>query len=299
MPLFARPLQNQDDGCVRGLTLITLLAAAVTAGAAAAPAQANHGPLPWLGGLPEVSAFEHHIGPFASQLARRDVSVICNGANDWAILAAQGRFDASRVWGYVTFQWFHEPGRSVFGPIHYAQVSDKACWYLDEFWAAPDKRATTVECQVGTKTEYRTEFTYRTKPIWVTKRVTVGGKKVTKRIRAVRRVAVGITRAVEVPVTGRCADYLLKLRALQTLSHESMHLQGIRQEGLAECYGMQLIDDAARWLGTELALSREIARDYWTEVYLKRSPRSSYRLYNCVDGDALDLNPGSAVWPAG
>ncbi|MEX2212029.1 MAG: hypothetical protein WD689_09750 [Gaiellaceae bacterium] len=151
-------------------------------------------------------------------------------------------------------------------PLDETQLSDRACLYLEAFHAAKDKEAMTVGCRIGT-------------------RLVVKGT----RARRARRE----------PVYGRCPDYGLTLSALVTLAHESVHLRGFVDEGVVECFAMQLMDDAARWLGAPDALASRLAADYWADIYTRLRPDSDYYHPDCVDGSPLDLSPGPGAWPAG
>lgn len=260
--------------------LALILATLVLAPAAAA---ADGRSLPWTGGQAVVSELEAYTGAFAGSLAGRAVSVFCNGETDWGVLAEQGDFDANVVWGYVVFQW--SPSQALFTPLDYTHLSPNACWYLDRFWAAPDKLAVTRRCRTGTDVGYES--------VTVVRKQRVRGRWVVKQVRRTVR------RPVETPVYGECADYRRTLFAVQTLAHESVHLRGFAEEGLAECYGLQFLDDAARWLGADEALAAEMAADYWSLIYLRQRVDSEYFRADCVDGSALDLSPASAAWPAG
>lgn len=253
--------------------------------ALAPAAAASHGPLPWAGGQPVVSELEAQAGSFAGSVVGRAVSAICNGETDWGVLAQQGGFDPADVWGYVVFRW--APGSGRFVPLDYTHLSNQACWYLDEFRGAADKRAATKRCRTGADVIYESSTVVRKK------RVRVRGRWVVRRVRATVR------RAVEIPAYGPCPDYPQTLFALQTLAHETVHLHGILDERLAECYGMQLLDEAARSLGADDALAAELAADYWSAMYLRQRPGSEYFRADCVDGSPLDLSPASSAWPAG
>jgi hypothetical protein len=248
-------------------------------------AAAAERPLPWAGGQSVVSEFEAGAAAFAGSIAGRPVEVFCNGETDWSVLAQQGDFDPNLVWGYVVFRWRPADGRFI--PLDYSHLSHNACWYLDEFRGAADKLAATKRCQTGTDVLYESVTVVRKQ------RVRVRGRWVT---RSVRRT---VQRPVEIPVYGQCPDYRRTLFALQTLAHESMHLRGIVDEGLTECYGMQLLDDVARWFGADDALAAELATDYWNEFYVRQRPESEYFRADCVDGSSLDLSPASTSWPAG
>jgi hypothetical protein len=87
--------------------------------------------------------------------------------------------------------------------------------------------------------------------------------------------------------------------ALATVSHESYHLLGYRNEGQVECYGMQSIWFVASKLGAQLAESQAIASFYATQMYPQRRTRTpAYWSAQCKDGGKLDLRPSLRRWPS-
>ncbi len=111
------------------------------------------------------------------------------------------------------------------------------------------------------------------------KRLKVKGKWVTK--------IVWVTETSEVPVTtpryGVCPDYQNRVFALQTISHESQHLLGIRDEATAECNGMQKLSWFARQFGATAAEGRQMAEDYYRDFYEVKRPGTPYFLPTCPD----------------
>jgi hypothetical protein len=79
------------------------------------------------------------------------------------------------------------------------------------------------------------------------------------------------------------------------LAHESSHLAGVRDEAAADCYGLQRTAVAAQDLGADRAEAERLARIALVERTLTAPP--DYRSPECRDGGALDLDPGSSVWP--
>ena len=79
------------------------------------------------------------------------------------------------------------------------------------------------------------------------------------------------------------------------LAHESIHLSGIRDEAQADCFGFQ----KTAFVAEELGASPDEARRYAELAIIERtqSAPQEYRSPDCHDGGALDLNPGSSVWP--
>jgi hypothetical protein len=84
--------------------------------------------------------------------------------------------------------------------------------------------------------------------------------------------------------------------AVGTLAHEAMHIAGFHDEGIADCYAMQLTAMTASSLGAE--------RDYADELQalnyeFSRDNRSGteYDSPDCYDGGPLDLAPEDPRWP--
>ena len=87
--------------------------------------------------------------------------------------------------------------------------------------------------------------------------------------------------------------------ALATVSHESYHLLGYRNEAQVECYGMQSIWFVANKLGASLPLSQAIATFYATRMYPRRRTQTpAYWSAQCRDGGKYDLRPTLARWPS-
>jgi hypothetical protein len=83
--------------------------------------------------------------------------------------------------------------------------------------------------------------------------------------------------------------------SVATLAHESMHVSGIRNEAIAECYGMQRIRATAVGLGRTAHEGRYLATLFWRHWYSWLPP--GYRSRECRKGGPLDLHPRSEVWP--
>ena len=262
----------------------------------ASSASAADRELPWASGQGVVSAFEATAAQWVNQIAKRqDLQVICNGNYDWGVLAAQGRFDPARVWGYViqrfnvnTFRWEPHP---------YTHISEAGCLYADRFWAAADKTL-VKNCQTGTEPIYEDRTVTKVKYVWKTVKKKVKGK--VKKVRVKKRVLVKTVVTVKVteePIYSVCDDWSETLFALETFSHETMHLLGVTSESQAECWGMQLIAHVAIHFGATNEFAREIATDFHATWY---SPsRGEYWRADCVDGGPFDLYPASTSWPAG
>lgn len=90
------------------------------------------------------------------------------------------------------------------------------------------------------------------------------------------------------------------VQALETISHESYHLLGYRNEATAECYGLQSLWYAAVKLGATADLGEALAALYAREMYPTRRTGShpGYWSAECRDGGKLDLRPASRAWPS-
>jgi hypothetical protein len=80
--------------------------------------------------------------------------------------------------------------------------------------------------------------------------------------------------------------------ALATLTHEGEHAYGIRGEKKAECYAMQDMEFAAKYLGLGQLYGRALGKFYWRYVY----PYSAYWSGACHEGGPWDIYDGT-VWP--
>ena len=95
------------------------------------------------------------------------------------------------------------------------------------------------------------------------------------------------------PQTGK--PLALVAIAVETLMHEAQHVRGVWNEPGAECYGMQMLREAARDLGAPKAYADRLAEVYWEELY-ELLPET-YQSPECRDGGAMDANPNTSVWP--
>jgi hypothetical protein len=94
----------------------------------------------------------------------------------------------------------------------------------------------------------------------------------------------------------RCTmDTVKSLHALQTLAHESWHLEGQRSEAITECYALQTTAEVAERLGATPPEGQSAARAVSTLLYPRMPPE--YQTRDCHDGGPLDLHPGSSLWP--
>ena len=102
----------------------------------------------------------------------------------------------------------------------------------------------------------------------------------------------------QLAVKHRTPPFTQTARALAVLGHESWHLQGVRNEGLANCYGYQ----SGVEIGVHLGLSEKTARAMMREQLATNASDSGlnvqYRVPSeCRDGGTADLHPSSAGFP--
>jgi hypothetical protein len=83
--------------------------------------------------------------------------------------------------------------------------------------------------------------------------------------------------------------------AVHVLTHESMHLIGVKQESRAECDAMQRDTKTAQELGATPAQARLVAEAYAEQVYPDMP--SDYRDDSCVKDGPWDKTPGDGTWP--
>jgi hypothetical protein len=87
-------------------------------------------------------------------------------------------------------------------------------------------------------------------------------------------------------------------RAIAVLAHESWHLRGVRDEGLANCYGFQ----SGVQIGVNLGLSERTARGLMREQFATNASDARGNLQylvpgGCRDGGSEDLNPAVSDFP--
>ena len=102
----------------------------------------------------------------------------------------------------------------------------------------------------------------------------------------------------QLAVKHRAQSFSRTARAIAVLAHESWHLRGERDEGLANCYGFQ----SGVGIGVNLGLSRSRARAMMQEQLATNAsdsgPNTQYRVPSgCRNGGAEDLNPTGAAFP--
>jgi hypothetical protein len=83
--------------------------------------------------------------------------------------------------------------------------------------------------------------------------------------------------------------------AAHTLAHESFHLRGFQDEGIAECYALQNTAFVAERLGVATRQAEELQAWLYKDGY-PNEPQD-YQSAGCYSGGPLDLRPQSSVFP--
>jgi hypothetical protein len=97
---------------------------------------------------------------------------------------------------------------------------------------------------------------------------------------------------------GRTQSFPRTARAIAVLAHEAWHLQGVSDEGLANCYGFQ----SGVQIGVNLGLSEGTARSMMRQQLATNASDAAgtpdYLVSSeCRNGGADDLSPGSDAFP--
>ena len=86
-----------------------------------------------------------------------------------------------------------------------------------------------------------------------------------------------------------------QILAVHIVGHETMHINNIREEAVAECTAVQLNHLIAEELGATPDEARELQRRYFAEDYPRQ--RSNYISGECREGGDLDMNPDRKEFP--
>lgn len=103
-----------------------------------------------------------------------------------------------------------------------------------------------------------------------------------------------LTRYLRSP-TGRPSE--AEVVAVHILTHEAMHMEGIRNEAAADCAAVQRDAATARMLGADAEAAAALVRRYWVEVYPRLG--GDYRSADCGPGGRLDEALPDAPWAPG
>ncbi len=82
--------------------------------------------------------------------------------------------------------------------------------------------------------------------------------------------------------------------AVHTLTHEAIHMRGVRDEAMTECLAMQHDSAMAGALGAPPDAARALAVTYWSAIYPDMP--SGYRSEECGPDGELDSGSADAPW---
>ena len=87
-------------------------------------------------------------------------------------------------------------------------------------------------------------------------------------------------------------------RAIAVLAHEAWHLKGVRNEGLANCYGFQSGVEIGQHLGLSERRARAMMREQLATNVSDSGSNVQYRVPSgCSSGGAEDLRPAEPAFP--
>jgi hypothetical protein len=84
--------------------------------------------------------------------------------------------------------------------------------------------------------------------------------------------------------------------AVHVLTHEAMHMAGLREEAKAECAAVQRDARTATLLGATETQAQALVRDYWQQVYPRLT--DAYRSADCAADGSLDEGLPNPPWAA-
>lgn len=84
--------------------------------------------------------------------------------------------------------------------------------------------------------------------------------------------------------------------AVTTLAHEAVHLLGVEDEAVTECYAMQLTEVVAHRLGVARTYGYSLGRIVWLHDWPAQRG-TEYWTADCYNGGPLDLFPKIKAWP--
>lgn len=231
-------------------------------------ARADDGGAPWDGGAAVETATEARLGQAAGEIAGRPVQVRCEAPADWTTIVRQT--GESNLAGFV---WF-----TAGAPADSMELGPDTCGLLDAFVKAPPAE----QCVVGTTVQAAASPAVRT----------LAARRQPGRVKP-------LAASVKAPVYGACPQDATRVYAVWTLAHEAVHLSGQRDEAVADCSSLQLLERTASRLGAGPAAAKALAV-YAADWYAKVWPASKPGYYSpeCRDGGALDLNLQSPAWPS-
>ena len=287
--------------------VIGLAVAAVTVSASADTAPVADSPdLPWTNPTHETE-LELLLSRIATHIAKKDVTVRCEGDTDWRKLVTERGGDPDAELGYVGVDFSRRTGelRSL---ADFAELTgEMICLPLKKFAVAATK---PTKCVVTR---------YKKSTVYVQKLVQGSMKRVptvvvTKVKVPPARCYLGSMRVARTMPESYWEAYWGYSTAILTLAHEAIHLGGMvgmrfgngvvagdpDSEAKANCHGMQWMSFVAQQLGAAPEDAQSIAVFYWDVIYpgYKTSAYSNYWSADCRPGGPMDVRPaGKTAWP--
>jgi hypothetical protein len=317
-------LLTRAGALLAAIAALAVLAAGLVGGAAADTAPIPASPdLPWTHPTHE-SHLELLLSKIATTIAKKPVTIRCEGDTDWRKLVTERGGDPGAELGYVGVD-FHPFTGQLRSLETFAELAGEAiCLPLKRFATASPK---PTKCNV---TRLVTKRSFVKRKLLVPRKVVVQGKRTEQLVFVTRRVPVYTTRKVKLGLKpcylgNRNAArqmpesywdaYAVYSDAILTLTHEAIHLGGTiggwrvrsgaiagdaQAEAKATCFGMQWMPYAAIELGASPDDAQAIAQFYWDNIYpeYRTSKYSQYFSVECRPGGSMDQRPaGKTAWP--
>jgi hypothetical protein len=283
-----------------------LAVVAATASRADTAPLANTPDLPWTNPAHE-SELELLLSKIATVIAKKDVTIRCEGETDWRKLVTERGGDPNAELGYVGVDFRRSTGelRSL---STFAELTGEAvCLPLKRFAVAQTK---PTKCVVTW---------FKKSTVYVERRVNGVMKRVPKVVltkvkNPPARCYLGNKRIARDMPEAYWVAYWEYANAILTVAHESIHLGGMvgqrfgngsvvgdpDSEAKANCFGMQWMPYVAQELGAAADDAQAIATFYWDVIYpeYRTSAYSRYWSADCRPGGAMDQRPaGKTAWP--
>ena len=283
--------------------VLATVAALVLAVVAATASHADTAPLadspdlPWTNPTHE-SGLELLLSRIATEIARRDVTIRCEGDTDWRKLVAERGGDPDAELGYVGVDY--TPRGRLRSVADFAELTgESVCLPLKRFAVAATK---PTKCVV---------VSYRRSTVYVQQRVNGVTRRVPKvvftKAKAPAACYLGNLHSAKQMSDAYWQAYSVYANAMLTLAHESIHLRAAPGdsydplgEAKASCLGMQLIPLVAQELGATADDAQAIATFYWDAIYpdYRTGAYSRYWSAECRSGGAMDVrDAGKTAWP--
>jgi hypothetical protein len=276
---------------------LCLAVVAATASLADTAPIADSPDLPWTNPTHE-SQLELLLSKIAAEIAKKDVTVRCEGDTDWRKLVTERGGDPNAELGYVGVD-FSPRGRLRSIEPFAELTGETVCLPLKRFAVAETK---PTKCTV---------VSFKRSTVYVQKRVDGVLKLVPKvvftKLERATPCYLGALHSARKMTQAYWDAYGAYSNAILSLAHESIHLQANAGdlydplgEAKASCWGMQMMPLVAQELGASPDDAQAIATFYWDVIYpdYKSGAYTNYWSAECRAGGAMDIRaPGKTAWP--